>query len=217
MKLFSNFKFSLDKILLRKYWRKTNQHNYTRIGTISSPAFISFIKSGHVSVGKDTYGQINMHYSGNKNESLCIGSNCSISSQADFLLGGEHNYRCISTYPYKVMKFHSETEAICKGPIIVEDEVWIGDQALILSGVRIGKGAIIAAGSVVVHDVPAYSIVGGNPAKIIKYRFSESIIKKLISINLSEINITDSDMEYLYQDINEENIDSIMEHFNSKK
>ena len=70
----------------------------------------------------------------------------------------------------KTIKIQS-TEAFGKGDIIVEDDVWIGYGAVIMSGVTIKQGAVIAAGSVVVKDVPAYSIVGGAPAKIIKYRF----------------------------------------------
>ena len=59
-------------------------------------------------------------------------------------------------------------EFIGKGPVIIEDNVWIGDKATILSGVKIGKGAIVAANAVVTKDVPAYSVVAGNPAKIIR-------------------------------------------------
>jgi serine acetyltransferase len=70
----------------------------------------------------------------------------------------------------------------CKGDIIIENDVWIGAKATIMSGVRIGNGAIVAAGSVVSKDVPPYAIVAGNPAKIVKYRFDEEQIKKLLSI-----------------------------------
>jgi acetyltransferase-like isoleucine patch superfamily enzyme len=216
MKLLRKIKYKIDKFYIRKYWRKVNQHNYTKLGTISNPMFIDFIKNGHAIIGKNTYGQINMHSSGNINESLHVGSNCSISSQADFLLGGEHNYKCITTYPYKVRKFNCTSEVLTKGPIIVDDEVWIGDKALILSGVHIGKGAIIAAGSVVVHDVPPYAIVGGNPAKVIKYRFSNTIIDKIMPINLSKMCITSKDEKYLYQDIREDNVDQLVSYFNVK-
>lgn len=70
-----------------------------------------------------------------------------------------------------------------KGQILIGHDVWIGDQVIILGGVRIGDGAVIAAGSVVVKDVPPYAIVGGNPAKIIKYRFPEETIRKFKAIN----------------------------------
>ncbi|GHV36641.1 hypothetical protein FACS1894180_2110 [Bacteroidia bacterium] len=77
------------------------------------------------------------------------------------------------------MKFGNFCDVNVKDPIIVEDEVWIGMNAIIGSGVKLGKGCVIAAGAVVVKDVPPYAIVGGTPAKIIKYRFSEEIIEVL--------------------------------------
>jgi serine acetyltransferase len=74
-----------------------------------------------------------------------------------------------------------------KGPVIIDDEVWIGTNAVIMSGVKIAKGAVIAAGSVVTKDVPPYAVCGGNPARIIKYLFSTEIIDILTSFRLSDI------------------------------
>jgi len=104
-----------------------------------------------------------------------------------FILGGNHNIETFSTYPFKVMFRGDKQEAWSKGPIIVEDDVWIGARSLILSGVTIGKGAIVAAGSVITKNVPPYSIVGGNPAKIIRFRFEDNIIKELLEIDYSKI------------------------------
>ena len=78
-------------------------------------------------------------------------------------------------------------EAISKGDIIVENDVWIGYRATILSGVNIGQGAIIAAGSVVTKDVPPYAIVGGVPAKVIKYRFPPEMIGELLKVDYSQL------------------------------
>ncbi|NLK24601.1 MAG: CatB-related O-acetyltransferase [Clostridiales bacterium] len=78
-------------------------------------------------------------------------------------------------------------DAISKGDIIVRDDVWIGQRAIILSNVNIGQGAVIAAGSVVTKDVPPYAIVGGVPAKVIKYRFSPEMIKELLKIDYSKL------------------------------
>lgn len=95
-------------------------------------------------------------------------------------------------------------DAQSKGTTVVEDEVWIGLDALILSGVRIGKGAIVGARSVVTRDVPPYAIVGGNSAKVIKYRFPQEIIDVLLPFDLSEIpeETLKKNIEVLYQKIN---------------
>jgi acetyltransferase-like isoleucine patch superfamily enzyme len=70
----------------------------------------------------------------------------------------------------------------CKGDIIIENDVWIGSTATIMSAVKISNGAVVGAGSVVTKDVPPYAIVAGNPAKVVKYRFTEEQIEKLLSI-----------------------------------
>lgn len=103
-----------------------------------------------------------------------------------FIFGSEHPYHCILTFPFKIKVCGQAYEALSKGDIKICDDVWIGYGAVILSGITIGQGAIIAAGNIVTTNVPAYAIVGGNPAKFIKYRFEESIIAKLINIDFSK-------------------------------
>jgi serine acetyltransferase len=93
----------------------------------------------------------------------------------------------------------------CKGDIIIENDVWIGATATIMSGVKISNGAVIGAGSVVTKDVPPYAIVAGNPAKVVKYRFTEEQIEKLLSIawwDWEEIKIRDNAMKMWSDDIN---------------
>lgn len=84
-------------------------------------------------------------------------------------MSGEHNYSCFSTYPFHRYVIDGSFESISKGPIILEDDVWIGENCIILSGVKIGQGAVIAAGAIVTNDIPPYAIAGGVPAKVIKY------------------------------------------------
>ena len=94
----------------------------------------------------------------------------------------------ISTYPFQI--FGGGWEAVApaagelpyKGDTVIENDVWIGYDALIMPGVKIGNGAIISSRSVVVADVPAYAIVGGNPARVLKYRFEEDQITRLQDI-----------------------------------
>lgn len=94
---------------------------------------------------------------------------------------------------FKSQIFKNGIDAISKGNIIVSDDVWIGQGAIILSGVKVGQGAVIAAGAVVTSDVPPYAIVGGVPAKVIKYRFNPEIIKKLLRVDYSQL--TKEDIE----------------------
>ncbi len=98
-------------------------------------------------------------------------------------------------------------ETTTKGPIITEDDVWIGMDVIILSGITIGKGSVIGAGSVIVSDIPPYSIVGGNPAKIIKKRFNDEVINYLISIDLTKIDFNKIIVNKLYTKI--QSIDDI--------
>jgi acetyltransferase-like isoleucine patch superfamily enzyme len=165
--------------LHKKKWRAINRHNETY-------AFNIF-RFDRVSVGKKTYGVLNVTDFSPLDTKLKIGNYCSISLGVHFLLGGEHQIDSISTYPFKVKCFGYEQEAGSKGDIVVGDDVWIGTSAIICSGVKIGQGAIVAAGAVVTKDVPPYAVVGGNPARVIKYRFNQDIITKLLSIDLIKL------------------------------
>lgn len=201
-----SIKRKLRVLGIRRYWKKLNTHNSTYLGTISNDEAIEFIKNGGIKVGKRTYGKINVNYTLGLNEKLTIGNNCSL-GQVNFLLGGGHDYNYISTFPlFGEMK----TEAGSKGEIIVEDEVWIGDGVWVMSGIRIGKGAVIGTGSVVTHDVPPYAIVVGIPARIIKYRFSNEIIQKLLPFSLDIDNPTEFQKKLLKTHLSEENVDMII-------
>lgn len=118
---------------------------------------------------------------------LVIGKFCALAAKTTFIMTGDHKLDAISTYPFPVFKNGWETayniaDLPVKGDIIVGSDVWFGYNTLIKSGVKIGHGAIIASGSVVVKDVPAYAIVGGNPAKVLKMRFDPETIERLIQV-----------------------------------
>ena len=115
------------------------------------------------------------------------------------MLDVNHQTQALTTFPlYTRLIRPTPLDAIGKGPIRIEDEVWVGTNAIILSGITIGKGAIVAAYAVVTSNVPPYAIVGGNPARIIRYRFSPEIISILYPIKLIDI-----DTEFLRKNIDE--------------
>jgi virginiamycin A acetyltransferase len=174
----------LEKNKFDKEWRKRNSHNDTMIGDRTFPM-------NNVSVGNASYGMLQVQsLFEQEGESLIIGNYVSIAPGVQFLLGVNHQINTFTTFPlYSRFIERSAVDAINKGPLIIEDEVWIGTDAIIFSGVRVGKGAIISAGAIVTKDVEPYAIVGGCPAKLIKYRFSEDIIEELMSISLNDMPI----------------------------
>jgi len=193
------FKIHLDLICFRKQWRSLNGHN----GTVAVNKF----PPEKVSVGNATYGGLKVLYFDNPDEMLQIGNYCSIADSVTFLLGGEHGYRTLSTFPLwtHVLGYKSNGVTPSKGPIIVEDDVWIGCGSTILSGVTIGKGAIIAAGSVVTRDVPPYAIWAGH--KVIKRRFSDEIIAQIVDADLLKLqNLSPEEQCFIcHQTVDEEN------------
>ena len=196
--------FPFKKVL----WRKKNKHNFTKLGRNFS--------TSKVKIGKATYGTLNVITFGNENEGLEIGSYCSIAENVTFLLSGEHNYKNISTYPFKNKILNKEQESMSKGKITVEDDVWIGYGATILSGVTIGQGAIIGAQSIVTKDVPPYAIFANG--KIIKYRFNEKIIEQLKKIKYLKLNNEKiiNKLDILYTEVTEENIEQIVKQINEE-
>jgi len=116
---------------------------------------------------------------------IYIGNFCSISSRVVIFLGGGHNIDWISGYPFDspFVDIPAKDHKTTNGNVIIKNDVWIGFGATIMSGVTIGNGAVVAAESVVTKDVPDYAIVAGNPARVIKYRFSKDEIDTLLEIS----------------------------------
>jgi virginiamycin A acetyltransferase len=128
------------------------------------------------------------HYPFSKDR-LIIGKFCAIARGVKFIMNGaNHKISGFSTYPFYIFNNGweqakpQENELPFKSDTIIGNDVWIGYESVIMPGAKIRDGAIIAAKSIVVSDVPAYTIVGGNPAKIIKQRFDDETIKKLLEI-----------------------------------
>ena len=193
---------------LRRKYRQRNRHNETYL--------INFCDISRISVGKKTYGMLHVVDFTPEDVKLVIGNYCSIADGVRFLLGGEHEINTISTYPFKVKVFGHTSEAGTKGSIIVQDDVWIGINAIICSGVTIGQGAVIAAGAVVTKDVAPYAIVGGNPAKLIKYRFEEGLRNKLLNMDIVKLfdKFVNDDISFIYQKLDENKLDIVLEKYN---
>ena len=137
-----------------------------------------------ITVGEGTYGIFqNTVLLFRDDDSVKIGKYCCIASGVKILASGEHNYRAVANYPFAAnMLGDINRDTFKKGLVVIGNDVWIGANATLLSGVQIGDGAVIGAGSVVIGNIPSYSIVAGVPARIIKYRFPEEIIIELQSI-----------------------------------
>lgn len=129
-------------------------------------------------IGKYTYGKPKVLYGGTAK--LKIGNYTSFAKGVTIFLGGNHNIDWVTTYPFPEESIKNSVTS--KGDVLIGNDVWIGRGATILSGLSIGDGAIIGANSVVTKKVDPYSVVAGNPARHIKYRFSEEIISELLSI-----------------------------------
>lgn len=134
--------------------------------------------------GEGTFGVPTIHSWGEGTQ-LLIGKYCSIAKGVNIFLGGEHRTDWVTTYPFSALwpeAKHIPGHPKSKGNVIIGNDVWIGALSCILSGVQIGDGAVVGAGALVTKDVPPYAIVGGNPAKIIRYRFDEATIEALLQI-----------------------------------
>ena len=141
-------------------------------------------------VGDCTYGHNGIKIiHAQEGKTLRIGKFCSIAEGVVVFLGANHRVDWFTTYPFghiretefpKVKKENGHPAT--KGDVIIGNDVWIATNAVIMSGVRIGDGAVVGAYSVVTKDVPPYTIVAGNPAKQIRKRFSDEVINKLLEL-----------------------------------
>lgn len=175
------------------------------------------IKNPNIIVGEFTYiadsefeSHVTHHYEWN-GDKLIIGKFCQIAAGVEFVMNGaNHQMNAVSTFPFYTMEgWEMAPPAISdlplKGDTIVGNDVWIGQNAVILPGVHIGDGAIIGANSVVGRDIPPYTIVVGNPARETRKRFDDELIRLLLAFkwwdkSIEAINqliplLTSSDLE----------------------
>lgn len=161
--------------------------------TPKSPAqrFRALVDEGVVEVGAHSYGspQVEVYRDvdgRNLGSRVRIGKYCSIAHDVVILTGGEHHPEWVSTFPFRdkwdLPGKHRDGQPATKGEVVVGNDVWIGEQAMILSGVTIGDGAVVAARSLVTRSVEPYAIVGGNPAAVIRHRFQPAQVEALLAL-----------------------------------
>ncbi|MDX6182202.1 CatB-related O-acetyltransferase [Flavobacterium sp. Fl-77] len=168
--------YKLKLAFFKINWRHNNKHNFTTVNCLFSKDLVK--------VGNYTYGPIHVYDYGELNSGLLIGNLCSIALDVKFILGGNHFTNRLFTYPITPMLTSFGNDgSYSKGKIIIGHDCWIGIGVTILSGVEMGNGCVIAAGSVVTKSFPPYSILGGSPAKLIRMRFSDKVIDKLQNSN----------------------------------
>lgn len=175
-----------------------------------------------MNVGSYTYGHEYIEIKFPDAAKLNIGKFCSIGRGVRVFLGGNHRTDWITTYPFNVMhngEFNSGNitgHPSTKGDVNIGNDVWLGENSTIMFGVTIGDGAVIAANSHVVKDVEPYTIVGGNPAKHIKYRFDKGVIDLLMK--LQWWNLPDNNIKEIVHDLcaspDEEKIREWLKKFN---
>ncbi|MFN3868435.1 MAG: CatB-related O-acetyltransferase [Hyphomicrobiaceae bacterium] len=158
--------------------RLTNPDHLTRV------ALAGLIAKGRASIGDHSYGTPKVRFASAAR--LGIGRFCSFADRVEIFLGGNHRLDFVSTYPFHAhpKRWQRGTPlasvAATKGDVVIGCDVWIGSGARIMSGVSIGHGAVVGAGAVVGRDVPPFAIVAGNPAAVVRMRFSEAQIAGLL-------------------------------------
>jgi len=161
--------------------KRLNPDNQTRLHLAKLVAQ----RPGQFVVGPYTYGRPKVRFP-ESGARLMIGRYGSIADGVEILLGGNHRLDWATTYPFPAlprlwpeaagMTGHDAT----RGDVVIGHDVWLGSQCMIMSGVKIGHGAVVAARAVVTRDVPPYAIVAGNPARIVRLRFDEARIASLL-------------------------------------
>lgn len=156
---------------------------------VSPPIWLNaHIVDSRITVGDYTY--FDQHISlaiFTPDDRIEIGKFCSLAKNVTIFGGGNHIMTRATTFPFKWLSAETKpeeryTDATSKGATIIGHDVWVGHGATILSGVKIADGAVVGAKAVVAKDVPAYAIVVGNPAQVIRYRFQPKTIERLLEL-----------------------------------
>ena len=135
-------------------------------------------------IGRWTYGDLTVQ-AWDDGTMLRIGAFCSIAGGVRIILGGEHRSDWVTTFPFYALwdsAKHISSRPNTKGDVTIGNDVWIGTEAVIMSGVTVGDGAVIGARALVARDVEPYAIVAGNPARLVRKRCDDKLIKRLLQL-----------------------------------
>ena len=166
--------------LLHRLKNWSNPHNLTRLHLKRLVSKYGF------DIGDFTYGRPKVRFP-ESGATPAIGNYGSIADGVQIMLGGNHRLDFVTTYPFGAISgLWPEAQgldhfSVTKGDVVIGSDVWLGSGCMIMSGITIGHGAVVAAQAVVTKNVPPYTVVGGNPARVIRHRFDEDTITRLIS------------------------------------
>ena len=166
--------------LWQRLRRGGNPNNQTSIH------LAALIKRWGHEIGDYSYGHPKVRFS-ETGAKLRMGRYCSIADKVEILLGGDHRLDYATTYPFTALPGlwpsarGLEGSHATKGDVTIGHDVWMGSGCMILSGTTIGHGAVIGARTVVTRDVPAYGIVAGNPGRLIRIRFPDEVVARLMA------------------------------------
>lgn len=146
------------------------------------------VQAGRAVVGEHSYGTPILRYWASPGRYVFrLGDYCSIADNVQVFLGGYHRPEWVTTYPFPAFDLwpevrHRREHTVGRGDVVIGSDVWLGSQCMIMAGVHIGHGAVVAARAVVSRDVPPYAIVAGNPARVVKHRFDKDTVEALLGI-----------------------------------
>lgn len=165
--------------LLHRLRSGRNPHNETRIH------LAKLVRRYGFSIGAYSYGRPKVRFA-DSGRRLTIGRYCSIADKVEILLGGGHRLDWATTYPFAAMEGlfpdarAPEDYHVARGDVTIGHDVWLGSGCLILPGVTVGHGAVVAARAVVTRDVPPYAVAAGNPARVVRTRFDAATVAALL-------------------------------------
>jgi acetyltransferase-like isoleucine patch superfamily enzyme len=172
------------RVAVRGVIRVLENHQVaTAIRAIVTPYAIYNAPPDLLATSEPTYARARLLRYGPDDPQVSVGRYCSLNDGSYLVTGGNHRHGDISTFGFNWSLLPGDPDGpITNGPIVIGNDVWSGYGSMVMSGVTVGDGAVIAAGAVVTKDVPSYAIVGGIPAKVISYRFDESVREALLRI-----------------------------------